>query len=61
MKKIAPILSALCIIASIAMYAIGSNSNHLSELKDFFWLPIPLAVICLAITFIGKDKEQSKS
>ncbi|HPE82774.1 MAG: hypothetical protein KDC94_09715 [Aequorivita sp.] len=54
MKKLAPILAALCLIASIVMYMVGKNSSHLSELKDFFWVPLPLAVICLLIAFSKK-------
>lgn len=57
MKKFAQVLAALAIIAAIAMYMVGSNSGHLSELKDFFWVPLPLAVICLIIAF-GKKQEQ---
>lgn len=56
MKKIAAIIAALAIISAIVMYMVGSNSGHLSELKDFFWVPLPLAAICLFIAF-GKKKE----
>jgi len=56
MKKIAAIIAALAFISAIVMYMVGSSSGHLSELKDFFWVPLPLAVICLFIAF-GKKKE----
>jgi hypothetical protein len=56
MKKIAAIIAALAIISAIVMYMVGSSSGHLSELKDFFWVPLPLAAICLFIAF-GKKKE----
>ncbi len=39
----------LAVIASIVMYRMGKNSSHLSELKDFWWYPLPLAVICFLI------------
>jgi hypothetical protein len=42
-------LGLLCIIASIAMYLIGKNSSHLSELKDFWWVPLPLGAISLLL------------
>lgn len=42
-------LSILCFVAAGAMYKIGNDSSHLSELKDFFWLPIPLGIICFII------------
>ncbi len=54
MKKLAPILAALCLIASFVMYMVGNSSGHLSELKDLFWVPLPLAIICLLIAFTKK-------
>ena len=51
MKKIALIVSNLCVVAAAAMYIIGSNSGHLSELKDFFWAPLPLAVFTGILSF----------
>ncbi len=48
-KNLFGILGVLCIIASIAMYMIGKNSSHLSELKDFWWMPLPLGAIALLI------------
>jgi len=48
-KSIYSILGSLCIIASIAMYFIGNQSSHLSELKDFWWMPLPLAAILLLL------------
>ena len=54
MKKIAMPLALICIIASIVMFIVGSKSGHLSELKDFFWMPLPLALI---LFFIGSSKK----
>lgn len=48
-KKAFTILAVLCLVASIAMYMIGKDSSHLSELKDFFWAPLPLAAIFLLL------------
>lgn len=42
-------LGTLCVGASVVMFMIGSNSSHLTELKDFFWVPLPLGVLL----FIG--------
>ncbi len=47
MKKIAIILSVLCLIASLVMYKVGNSSSHLSELADFWWVPLPLAILAL--------------
>lgn len=38
-------LGVLCVLAAAGMYYVGNNSGHLSELKDFFWVPLPLAII----------------
>ncbi|MCU0440266.1 MAG: hypothetical protein MUC49_20440 [Raineya sp.] len=45
MKKLAPILAGLCFFASAAMYQIGSTNSHLTELKDTFWIPLPLGIV----------------
>lgn len=45
------ILGVLTLGATVAMYVIGSDSTHLSELKDYFWVPIPLGFILLALGF----------
>lgn len=41
------ILAIICIIASVAMYIIGNDSSHLSELKDFWYVPLPLALVAI--------------
>ena len=41
------VLAIVAAGASIAMYLIGSDSSHLSELLDFWYYPIPLAVISI--------------
>lgn len=46
-------LGVLCLAAAGAMYLIGDNSSHMSELKDFFWIPLPLGIILL---LVGKKK-----
>jgi len=42
-------LAAICIIASITMYIIGNDSSHLSELKDFWYVPLPLSLIAILL------------
>jgi hypothetical protein len=37
-------LAVLCVIASLVMWSFR-NDSHLSELGDFFWMPLPLMVI----------------
>ncbi len=43
------VLGVLSLLASFAMYMIGSNNDHLTELKDFWWTPLPLAAIFLIL------------
>ncbi len=52
------IIGVLAIIASVVMYLMGKNSSHLSELKDFWWYPLPLAVICFLIAAAPGKKPQ---
>ena len=42
-------LGIIALAAAVIMYIVGSGSSHMSELKDFFWVPIPLGVILLLI------------
>ena len=56
-KKIFNILGALAMVAAVAMYVIGSNDGHLTELKDFFWAPLPLSVIFFVNSF-NSDKAR---
>jgi hypothetical protein len=41
------VIAALCFIGAGAMYVIGSSSSHLSELEDFWYVPIPLGIIAV--------------
>ncbi len=43
-KKTLSILASISLIAAVGMFIVGSNSGHLTELKDFFWIPLILAV-----------------
>jgi len=55
-KNLFVTLGVIALIASIAMYMIGKDSSHLSELKDFFWIPLPLAAIFLLAASMSKPK-----
>lgn len=48
-KSLFFLLGVLCIAASVAMYVIGKNSSHLSELSDFWWIPLPLGLLALFV------------
>lgn len=48
-KKLLTVLAILSFIAAGAMFIIGSTNGHLTELKDFFWVPLPLGLLLLII------------
>jgi hypothetical protein len=48
------ILAIACLGAGVAMYLIGNDSSKLSELKDYWWTPIPLGVVLIATAFKKK-------
>lgn len=56
MKIFIGISTLVCFVAAIAMYLIGSNSSHLSELKDYFWVPLIPGVTLLASLRFKKEK-----
>ncbi len=49
-------IGGLALIVSIVMLKVGSKSSHLSELKDFWWVPLPLAAISFFIAASSKPK-----
>ncbi|MCX6315747.1 MAG: hypothetical protein NTW29_00535 [Bacteroidetes bacterium] len=51
------VLGVLALAASAVMYKVGSSSSHLSELKDFWWIPAPLGIICLLVAGSSKPKN----
>jgi len=57
MKKLAPVLAVLAFVAAIAMYRIGSTNSHLTELKDTFWIPIPLGIVFSLLALKNKKAQ----
>lgn len=57
MKGLLTGLGFLSLSAAVVMYLVGSNSSHLTELKDFFWVPLPLGVILLIAGFAKKKQS----
>ena len=55
-KAVFGVIGVLALIASAVMYKVGRSSSNLSELKDFWWYPLPLAVICFLVA-VSKKKE----
>lgn len=48
-KRTYYILGVICIIAAGAMYFLGKEDPKLTELKDFWWIPVPLAALFLIL------------
>lgn len=48
-------LAGLCFMAAFIMFSIGSSNSRLTELKDFFWVPIPLGIILGFLAFKKKS------
>lgn len=53
-------IGILSIGATVAMYFIGSNSSHLSELLRYVYYPLPLAAIGLGSFFRMGKKNITK-
>jgi hypothetical protein len=53
-RTIYSVVAALAIAASATMYIVGKDSSHLSELRDFWWYPLPIALLCLVGAAAGK-------
>ena len=50
------VIGILSLFASAAMYVIGGSSGHMSELKDLFFVPLPLAAIAFGVANkVGKQ------
>jgi hypothetical protein len=48
-KRTYYILGVICIIAAGAMYFLGKEDPKLTELKDFWWIPLPIAALFLLL------------
>jgi hypothetical protein len=55
-KAVFGILGVLALAASAIMYKVGRSSSHLSELKDFWWIPLPLGILLLLAAASAKPK-----
>ncbi len=51
------VLGIICFAAAAFMWYVGSNSGNLTELKDFFWVPLPLGLLFLILA--GRKKESA--
>ena len=52
-KTVLVTVGLLAIVASIVMKVMGKDS-HLTELQDYWWIPLPIALICFLAAGMGK-------
>jgi hypothetical protein len=53
-KKVAFVIGLLAAVAAAGMFIVGSNSSHMSELKQFWWTPAIIAIVCFIIAGSAK-------
>lgn len=53
-------LGILSFVASAAMLIIGSESSHMSELADVFFIPIPLGVLSIVLFIVLTVKKKKR-
>jgi hypothetical protein len=56
-KEAFKLIAYMAVVASIIMYSLGNNSRNLTELKDVWWLPLPVAAIFFLIGITRKTKS----
>ena len=49
------VIAVLALTASIGMKVMAKDS-HLTELADYWWIPLPLALICLIVANAPKKQ-----
>jgi hypothetical protein len=52
------ILAVVCVIAALVMKQAGETSGHLSELKDYYYVPLPLACVLIAVGIQQLKKKE---
>ena len=55
-KAVLSIVGVIALFAALAMYIMGNKNNHLTELQTYWWIPLPVALICFIIAGSSKTK-----
>ena len=55
-KTVLSIIGVLALAASLGMYVMGNQNSNLTELKSYWWIPLPIALICFIIAGASKTK-----
>ena len=56
-KNVLYIVAVLAIAVSIALKVMSRNGRT-TELASYWWIPLPVALICLIAAEMGKKKQQ---
>jgi hypothetical protein len=54
-KQVFMSLAVLAVVVAAGMYIIGGDSGNLTELRDLFWVPLPLAVVLYLVGMKSSD------
>jgi hypothetical protein len=55
-KLVLSIVGILALTASIGMFVTGTTNDRLTELKQYWWIPLPLALICFVLANTTRQK-----
>ncbi|MFN5983574.1 MAG: hypothetical protein ACK476_18690 [Fluviicola sp.] len=58
MKYLWIVFGIICFISAYIMYSLR-NDSHLSELGDFFWIPLPLGALLILFALKAKPKNDN--
>lgn len=58
MKILYLIGAIVCFISAYIMYSLR-NDSHVSELGDFAWVPLPLALLCVLLFFKTNSQKRN--
>jgi hypothetical protein len=53
------VIGFLALGAAWAMRIIGGRSSHLSELREYWWVPLPLGLVCFLAASKKKPADNS--
>ena len=53
-KIVLVVIGFIFLIGAWVMRIVGGNSSHLSELREYWWIPLPLGLLCFLIAMKKK-------
>ncbi|HYG49266.1 MAG TPA: hypothetical protein VD905_00110 [Flavobacteriales bacterium] len=52
------VLAAVCCLSAFVMYQVGSHNGHLTEFRDYYYVPLPLAVVCTGAGIVHLTRKE---